>query len=126
MPVDAGSYAVANFLLDQGANPRLQDWWGRTALYIAIDMHSRGEPLPVMALLAVAAADPAARGGRRVAGRQAAVGPGQRLAGPAAGPPGSAQYSAIQVARRLLEMGVDPNTQLDMHGRSWAASSMIC
>src|SRR5262245_59427570 len=28
---------VAKLLLDRGANPALWDWWGRTALYIAID-----------------------------------------------------------------------------------------
>jgi ankyrin repeat protein len=28
---------VAKILLARGANPRLWDWWGRTALYIAID-----------------------------------------------------------------------------------------
>jgi ankyrin repeat protein len=28
---------VAKLLLARGANPRLWDWWGRTALYIAID-----------------------------------------------------------------------------------------
>jgi ankyrin repeat protein len=28
---------VAKLLLDHGANPRVWDWWGRTALYIAID-----------------------------------------------------------------------------------------
>src|SRR5262249_20748126 len=28
---------VAKPLLNRGANPRLWDWWGRTALYIAID-----------------------------------------------------------------------------------------
>jgi ankyrin repeat protein len=28
---------VARLLLDRGANPRVWDWWGRTALYIAID-----------------------------------------------------------------------------------------
>jgi uncharacterized protein len=28
---------VARLLLDRGANPRLWDWWGRTALYIAVD-----------------------------------------------------------------------------------------
>jgi ankyrin repeat protein len=34
---------VARLLLERGANPRLWDWWGRTALYIAID---RKNPLP--------------------------------------------------------------------------------
>src|SRR5438876_4870956 len=28
---------VAKLLLDRGANPHVSDWWGRTALYIAID-----------------------------------------------------------------------------------------
>src|SRR5207247_4969221 len=28
---------VARLLLERGANPRLWDWWGRTALYIVID-----------------------------------------------------------------------------------------
>ena len=28
---------VAKLLLERGANPNLWDWWGRTALYIAID-----------------------------------------------------------------------------------------
>src|SRR5436190_169561 len=28
---------VANLLLDRGANPHVSDWWGRTALYIAVD-----------------------------------------------------------------------------------------
>jgi ankyrin repeat protein len=123
--IDSGNYAIANFLLDQGANPHLQDWWGRTALYIAIDMHSRGGSI-------------AGAGGGRGAGPGAAggrgAGAGARGAGPAGGrgaggPPGggfpgggapaaasgAAQGSAIQIAQRLLEMGVNPNTQLDMH-----------
>jgi ankyrin repeat protein len=28
---------VARLLLDRGANPQIWDWWGRTALYVAID-----------------------------------------------------------------------------------------
>jgi ankyrin repeat protein len=107
--IDAGNYAVANFLLDQGANPHLSDWWGRTALYIAIDMHSRGGVI----------------GGSGGGGRAGARGAGPSAAGPGATPPGAraptpassgpAQNSSLQVAQRLLEMGVDPNTQLNMH-----------
>jgi ankyrin repeat protein len=116
--IDSGSYAVANFLLDQGAKPDLQDWWGRTALYIAIDMHSRNGNIAGGG--GSAGAGGGGRGGARGAGGPP---PGGRQPG-AGGPPGSgsaappaaaAQFSAIQVARRLLEMGVDPNTQLDMH-----------
>ena len=33
-------YDLAKYLLERGANPHLWDWWGRTALYIAVDMHS--------------------------------------------------------------------------------------
>jgi uncharacterized protein len=111
--VDAGSYAVANFLLDQGANPNLQDWWGRTALYVAIDMHSRGGSI---------AGAGGGRGGARGAGGPPAGGRPQGAGGPPAGAAvaapaaaGAAPASAIQVARRLLEMGVNPNIQLDMH-----------
>jgi ankyrin repeat protein len=97
--IDNGQYAMANFLLDQGANPHLSDWWGRTALYIAIDMHSRGGNI--------------GGGGGGAGGR----GGGARGAGPGPGAPaaGAAAASSIQVARRLLEMGVDPNTQLEAH-----------
>jgi ankyrin repeat protein len=37
LALDNDQNNVAKLLLDRGANPRLWDWWGRTALYIAID-----------------------------------------------------------------------------------------
>ena len=123
--IDNGQYAMASFLLDQGANPHLSDWWGRTALYIAIDMHSRGGTI----------GGGGGRGGGRGAGPGGPGGAGARAGGPppgAAGPgaggagaPGAAarggaaasglQPTALQIAQRLLEMGVDPNTQLQAH-----------
>jgi ankyrin repeat protein len=127
--IDAGNYAVANFLLDQGANPNLQDWWGRTALYIAIDMHSRGGNIAGAGGGGGFGGGGGGRGGARGAGgpppgRPAGAGApaggrpqgagGPQGGGPAVAP-GAAQFSAIQVAQRLLEMGVDPNIQLDMH-----------
>ena len=42
MALDNGSPAVAQYLLDHGANPHTWDWWGRTALYVAVTM--RGGP----------------------------------------------------------------------------------
>ncbi len=102
--IDAGNYAVANFLLDQGANPHLQDWWGRTALYIAVDMHSRNGVIG------------GGGGGGGGGGRGGPRGPGGPPGGGlAAAPSGPTSGSAMQVAQRLLEMGVDPNTSLDMH-----------
>jgi len=117
--IDAGNYAVANFLLDQGANPNLEDWWARTALYIAIDMHSRGGSIEG----AGGGRGGARGGGARGAGPARAGGPPGGFPARGGGPPGGAPAaapsgppsSAFQVAQRLLDMGVDPNTQLNMH-----------
>jgi ankyrin repeat protein len=40
--IDNTHFDVATQLLERGANPHLQDWWGRTALYVATDMNSYG------------------------------------------------------------------------------------
>ena len=36
--IDNASYDTARLLLDAGANPHVWDWYGRTALYVAVDM----------------------------------------------------------------------------------------
>ncbi len=36
--IDNTSYDTARLLLDEGANPHVWDWYGRTALYVAVDM----------------------------------------------------------------------------------------
>jgi ankyrin repeat protein len=36
--IDNQSYDTARLLLDEGANPHVWDWYGRTALYVAVDM----------------------------------------------------------------------------------------
>src|SRR5690606_35228975 len=38
--LDNYEFETANALLDAGANPHYADWWGRTALYLAVDMNS--------------------------------------------------------------------------------------
>jgi ankyrin repeat protein len=38
--IDNQRYDTARLLLDEGANPHLWDWYGRTALYVAVDMSS--------------------------------------------------------------------------------------
>jgi uncharacterized protein len=48
LALDNDHFDVARLLLDRGANPALWDWWGRTALYIAID---RKEMLAAAALV---------------------------------------------------------------------------
>ena len=50
MALDNGAPAVAQYLLDRGANPHTWDWWGRTPLYVAVTMRggpdSRSGPRP--------------------------------------------------------------------------------
>jgi ankyrin repeat protein len=110
--IDNGHYDTANALLDLGANPHIADWWGRTALYVAIDMNSRMAGGPRGGGAGGSAPAGEAGAGARGGGRDAPLAEGVRFAdAPVARP----RSSALQVAERLLRMGVDPNTQLNMH-----------
>jgi len=42
MAIDNSHYEVAKYLLDHGANPHTWDWWGRTPIYVVVNM--RGGP----------------------------------------------------------------------------------
>ncbi len=86
--IDNSNFSAANTLLDLGANPKLFDWWSRTAVYLAADMRTRGG---------------AVRSPSGFRNNDTNYVPE---------PP---QATALQVLQRLLEMGVDPNTQLDTH-----------
>jgi len=44
--LDNGAPGVAQYLLDHGANPHVWDWWGRTALYVAVTMRGGRESRP--------------------------------------------------------------------------------
>jgi ankyrin repeat protein len=77
LAIDNLHYDTARLLLDEGANPHVWDWYGRTALYVAVDMSTYQ-----------------ARQGQPVA---------------------AAETSATDVIRLLLEAGVNPNPQLNMH-----------
>ena len=85
--IDARSFDTALFLLDRGANPAVWDMYGRTPLYCAIDVNSWV---------------PRAPGG----------------SSGFAGYPGATalqaenKATAMDVANRLLRMGVDPNHAL--------------
>jgi ankyrin repeat protein len=84
--IDNQAYDVANLLLDHGANPHVADWWGRTALYVAVDMRSFSPRFAAGA------------------NNQAAEGAAPPLVQP-----------ALQLAQRLLELGANPNIQLNQH-----------
>jgi ankyrin repeat protein len=38
MAIDNSHFEVARYLLEKGANPNTWDWWGRTPLYVAVNM----------------------------------------------------------------------------------------
>jgi len=40
LAIDNYEFDTAKALLEAGANPLVSDWWGRTALYLAVDMNS--------------------------------------------------------------------------------------
>jgi ankyrin repeat protein len=40
LALDNYEFDTANVLLDLGANPGYADWWGRTALYLAVDLNT--------------------------------------------------------------------------------------
>jgi uncharacterized protein len=86
--LDNRSYDIAMFLLDKGANPSVWDMSGRTPLYVAVDMNSYSGPTGA--------------GSGNFQGFGEAPGPPR--------PPNTA--TAMEVANRLLGMGVDPNHEL--------------
>jgi len=86
--IDNFHYDTARLLLDQGASPHVWDWWGRTALYVAVDMNTYS-----------------------IRGPQAVA----------------SETSAVDVIRLLLDAGVNPNPQLNMHrpGRGGNSSRFV-
>lgn len=83
--IDSFNFEVAKYLLSQGANPHPWDWWGRTALYIAVDVVNY-------------------RGG----------GFGGEDTAPEAANDAK-QASALDIVELLLQAGVNPDSQLNMH-----------
>ncbi len=89
---------VAKLLLDRGANPRVWDWWGRTALYIAVDRKE-------------SSGGGGGRGGRGGNGRGGA---------PAAAGP---RVSSMEIINTLLAANVDINAELNSHRPSRGGNS---
>lgn len=100
---------VAKLLLDRGANPHLWDWWGRTALYIAIDRKEN------------AATGGGGRGGAPGGARAGAGGGGGGRGGNVRGGAGAApraagpQVSSMDIINTLLAANVDINAELNFH-----------
>jgi ankyrin repeat protein len=88
LAIDNFEFDAAAYLLDAGANPHYADWWGRTALYLAVDMNTY---IPRTVLGGLGGEDTV---------------PGATL---------SSNTSGLDIVRRLLDAGVEVNTQLNMH-----------
>lgn len=86
--IDNRNYDMAMFLLDKGANPHVWDMSGRTPLYVAVDMNS------------YSGRSGAGSGNFQGFGEFEGVTREQNTA------------TAMDVANRLLAMGVDPNHEL--------------
>jgi ankyrin repeat protein len=100
---------LAKLLLDRGANPNVWDWWGRTALYIAIDRKE------------AAGGGGGGRGGAPGGGGGRSVRGGGVPAAPRAS--GAAPVSSMQIINALLAADVDPNPELNMHRPSRGGNS---
>ncbi len=103
--VDNDHNDVAKLLLDKGANPNVWDWWGRTALYIAVDRK-----------------EAAGGGGGRGAGGAGARGGRGGLASAAVVESGP-RVSSMDIINALLAADVDPNIELNMHRPSRGGNS---
>jgi ankyrin repeat protein len=108
LALDNDQNEVAKLLLDRGANPSAWDWWGRTALYIAVDRKE-------------AAGAGGGRGGALAAGGRGGAGRG--VAPVAARISSRPPVSSMEIINALMVADVDPNPQLNMHRPSRGGNS---
>lgn len=110
--IDNEHNEVAQLLLEKGANPHVWDWWGRTALYIAVDMRARNEAAP--------AGGGGGFGGFGGGGGQGKGGGKGGRGGPDGAPAKAAPLprpavSRLDLIKNLLDRGVNPNPELNQH-----------
>ena len=121
--LDNSQNGVAKFFLDHGANPRVWDIYGRTALYVAID-HAPGAAAAgggggaFGARGAQARQGAASSDGRGTGGQGGRGGGGAPVGGAGRGDGGDAvatgpQVSSMEIINLLLAAGVNPNTELN-------------
>jgi ankyrin repeat protein len=92
---------VAKLLMDKGANLNVWDWWGRTALWIAVDRK----------------ASPGGGGGFSGFAGGGGRGGGGRggRGGPAPAAPAGPVVSSMEIINAQLNAGVDPNPEMNFH-----------
>ena len=110
---------VAKLLIEKGANLNVWDWWGRTALWVAVDRKA-GAP---------GAGGFAGFGGG--GGRAGNGGRGGRGGGPGfargGGAPGSDRpaVSSMEIINTLLNAGVNPTPEMNFHRPNAAATPSV-
>ena len=96
---------VAKLLMDKGADLNVWDWWGRTALWIAVDR--KASPGGGGGFSGFAGGG----GGRGGGGRGGRGGPAPVAATGPARPP----VSSMDIINAQLSAGVDPNPEMNFH-----------
>ncbi len=99
---------VAKLLMDKGANLDVWDWWGRTALWIAVD---RKPPAPGAGGFSGFGGGGGGGGGRGAGGG----GRGGRGAPPAGAVSHGPAVSSMEMINALLNAGVNPNAEMNFH-----------
>jgi ankyrin repeat protein len=108
---------VAKLLMEKGANINVWDWWGRTALWIAVD---RKAPPGGGGGFSGFGGGGGARGaggggGRGGGGRGGRGGPGGGADADAARGPVRPAVSSMDIINALLDAGVDQNPEMNFH-----------
>ena len=101
---------TAKLLMDKGANLDVWDWWGRTALWIAVD---RKTPPGGAVGGGGFGGGRGAGGGRGGAGGRG--GGGRGAGGGAPRPSTEPTVSSMEIINRLLDAGVNPNPIMNFH-----------
>jgi ankyrin repeat protein len=106
---------IAKLMIEKGANLNVWDWWGRTALWVAVDRKGGGGGGGGGAFGAGGGGGGRGGGGGGRGGGRGGPGGGApaRAAAPAA--PARPPVSSMDVINQLLNAGVDVNPEMNFH-----------
>jgi uncharacterized protein len=104
---------IAKLLMDKGANLEVWDWWGRTALWIAVDRKT--PPNGGGGGFRGFGGGGGARGGGGRGGARGGPGVESLRGGVAARASAGPAVSSMEIITRLLDAGVNPNPMTNFH-----------
>ncbi|HEY6340063.1 MAG TPA: ankyrin repeat domain-containing protein [Bryobacteraceae bacterium] len=109
---------IAKLFMDKGANLEVWDWWGRTALWIAVDRKTPPAGAGTAGFSGFGGGGGARGGGGRGAqGNGGRGGPGVENLRDGGGARANARppVSSMEIINKLLEAGVNPNPIMNFH-----------